>query len=186
MEKYIPLPNVKQYSVLKHSRHIYQGAQVVVVVVVCTKARLKMAHSSAFIALFVFLAAVAPALGVVIEYSGDDTETNTTSTSYVEKLRHTYTASGANDYLVEWSAEVRTTLAKTCAKLRIQSDDTTTHNEVVFQAVPDAVDGWMLETGLFVLQSPASGPHDVDVDFSTSTAAEMVFVRNVRIIVTEF
>jgi len=139
-----------------------------------------------YLLLFLFLLLFSNcSLAATYTFSVDDAMTETNVTSMTQKIKHTFTANGSSNYRVDWTCQVRTIKAEVACNVQVKFDDTTIYNDFSFQSIPDVVSNWAAEDGFFILQTPSSGSHDIDIDFSSSVTGETACIKNVRIIVTD-
>lgn len=123
--------------------------------------------------------------GAPIMYGADETTSSTTTTPWQQKLKYTFTAIAGNNYLVKWTTEIHADTAADAIHVRLQLDDTTTYNEQEWHPNPDIASGWAVASGFVKIDNPGAGSHDVDIDYSTSTAGQTVSIRRARIWIQE-
>lgn len=109
-----------------------------------------------------------------ISYNSSSSESSTTSTSWTQKVRLTFTANAA-DYLIQWYAEVKSSSVLADAKFQIQEDDTTTHGYAEWDRT-----GWFPVSG-FVKTTLTATSHNFDIDYATSNSSKSISIRNARI-----
>ena len=122
------------------------------------------------------LAAGAPA--IFSAESNDDS--STTGTGFVQKLKLTFTAEAAN-YIITYSAEIRSSDSGTKVLARMQEDDTTTHAESEVIPDSDELTGYGSFSG-FKLVTLTAASHDFDIDFASSQAGQTVNIRRARLV----
>ncbi len=113
-------------------------------------------------------------------YNNDDSESTTTGTVFIQKLRLTFTAL-ATDYDITWSCDISQDTAGEEVKYQFQEDDTTTLNAGEIQS--DTNDGASFTTvGGTVRRTLTAASHDFDIDFSSTTGGNTARIRNARIL----
>jgi len=112
-------------------------------------------------------------------YAESEGASSTTSATYQQKLRLTFTAE-AGDYEIQWYSEIYSSDSGTRVQTRVQVDDTT--NLCITDWNPDDNQkvGYGPTSG-FRRQTLTAGSHNIDFDFSTSQAGKSVTVRRVRL-----
>ena len=114
--------------------------------------------------------------------SVSDTEASTTGTTYIQKLRHTFTPPAAGDYEIEWSCMVSASATKVPMITRLQVDDTDTYDEGGEDLAGDVYsDGiYVHRTGKFVASLSAAS-HDIDLDFKSGKIGKTVYIKLAKI-----
>lgn len=113
-------------------------------------------------------------------YNNDDSESTTTGTAFVQKLRLTFTAL-ATDYDITWSCDISQDTAGEEVIYRFQEDDIFTLNAGEIQS--DTNDGASFTTvGATVRRTLTAASHDFDIDFSSTTGGNTARIRNARIL----
>jgi len=115
-------------------------------------------------------------------YGESDGESSTTSTAFQPKLKLTITNMAAGDYLVSYSAEIKT-VDSGVVRTQIQIDDTTVIGTPEYSGSNpverNGVSGFKKVT-------LTAASHDFDIDFKTKNSGEDSKIRNARIRVREF
>jgi len=121
-------------------------------------------------------------LGDVIElYSAEDeTESVTTSETYVEKLNLTFTPDAQADFLVSWYYELTHSNAGKSSHARIELDDTTEIG--ISDIVPHADSHYSSFSGIKKINL-TDVEHTIDIDFLRDTLPGNVKIRRARIVV---
>ena len=120
-----------------------------------------------------------PLKAPVIFSAEDDGDSSTTGTAFVQKLRLTFTAEAA-DYLIFYSAEIRTANTNVDVLARVQEDDTITHAQVEITQSSN-VDNYATFSGLKKVTLTAAS-HDFDIDFASETVGKTVNIRRARLV----
>ncbi len=114
----------------------------------------------------------------------DATETSTTSTTFVQKLRMTTGTLPAGDYRIGYYYEWAGSSASYSVGVQVQVDDTTTiHN---MDNAPENINTFnggaqaQTEAG-FQVVTLTNAAHNVDLDFRTMNAAGTAYISNVRL-----
>lgn len=110
----------------------------------------------------------------------DLTQSQTNSTTFVEKLKLTTDSVEAGTYRIglsyNWSHEVN----DTNSRVRVQLDDTT--DIFTMESEPqDAGLDQMLPRSGFAYVVLTSGVHEIDIDFATENGADTVYIRDARL-----
>lgn len=114
----------------------------------------------------------------VFYYAEDDTETLTTSTTYIEKLKLTFTPTEQADFLISYTYELANSSGGKSTEARIEVDDTT---EIGFSYVtPDDTSAYRPQTGFKKINLTAV-EHTIDIDFRRITTGDAE-IRRARII----
>jgi hypothetical protein len=111
-----------------------------------------------------------------VYYNASESEDSRTSTSYAQKVRLTFTAESAA-YIIEWSAELKSTDDDATAKVRVRRDDIETLSEVQMSSEDS---GWMPFAGLVRL-SLSAGSRNIDIDWATGHSGKSVLIRRARL-----
>lgn len=116
-------------------------------------------------------------------YIEDDSESSTTSITYQQKLRLTFTPLLAGDYEVIFSALVSHSNTGNLMLMRIQIDDTTTEREISADLSGlKYVDGaWHPYAGNFVVTLSAAS-HNIDLDYASGEAGKTMYIQNVVLV----
>lgn len=114
-----------------------------------------------------------------------DTETSTTSTSYVEKHTLDFTAPAAGDYLIFVSASMYNENNTISAGIRAQLDNTTTIMEGLYEPSTSSSpeEDYRNFSTVYLAESLASGAHYVDIDILTESASYNTYIRYMKIAV---
>lgn len=121
---------------------------------------------------------VTPGQVNIFYYAEDDTETLTTSTTYIEKLKLTFTPTEQADFLISYSFELANSSGGKSAQGRVELDDTT---EIASSYVtPDVNDAYRPQTGFKKINLTAI-QHTIDIDFRRITTGDAE-IRRARII----
>ena len=116
--------------------------------------------------------------GDFVAYGESEAESQTTSLSYVQKLRVTTSSVDAGEYLINWNCEVKNPNGNSKSMdLRVQVDDATDINEGTMN---DGGTDWTFASG-FRRLTLTNAVHNIDLDFKQNTAT--AFIRRARIIV---
>ena len=121
-----------------------------------------------------------------VEYAESEAENSRTGTSWKNKLALTFTADAA-DYLIGWSAEVRSVEKKTRPETRVQLDDTDTLHEISYDVAGSSSSSdsggddvsWRTVSG-FKKKTLSAGSRTFDFDYATSKNGKEVRIRRVR------
>jgi hypothetical protein len=118
---------------------------------------------------------IAVIFGTEYKYAEDNSESSTSSTSYIQKLRLTTDSVPAGDYRVGWSMDAKTSNKNKTVEFKIEVDDTTVLDE-------DSTDlnNYTHHSG-FDKITLASGVHTIDVDMKRTDSPASCYVRNVRL-----
>ncbi len=106
-------------------------------------------------------------------------ESQTSSTSYVRKIRLTASGIPDGDYRIGFSWEWRHNKSNTYYNGRVQIDDTDTIYTFSSSPIVD-VNTWRVVTN-FYQATLSGGTHYVDIDYASSNAANVSYIRNARI-----
>lgn len=108
-------------------------------------------------------------------YAADNTESSTTSTSYVDKLVHTFTPPLSGLYTIQWSIELRGTAANCLFRLYDGSDvlNYSRCYRADYQAVSGFVTIYFLENSSYTFR----------MQFASATSGSSVSVRNARMLI---
>ena len=119
-------------------------------------------------------------VGAIPTFSAaSDGDSSTTGEGFTEKVKLTFTAEAA-DYLIFYSAEIRTSDSSTLVEAQLEQDDTTQLAFVDY--TPDR--GIKIGYGPFsgvVRVTLTAASHDFDIDFSSSISGKTVNIRRARI-----
>ena len=110
-------------------------------------------------------------------HAKDDAESETTSETFVEKLKLTTPELPAGEYLVVYTAEMQAEVNST-VDVKLELDDSTIICEATETA--ETTPDWMPTNGHDILDLPA-GIHELDIDFKSSSAVKTVKIRRARI-----
>ncbi len=116
----------------------------------------------------------------LFEYSESEGETSNSTTSYVQKLRHTTAALLAGDFLIEYCAECGTPEGSQNVRTKVEVDDTT----IICEWDADANGTFWNGFSGFKKITLTAGAHDIDMDFKSSSATQ-VNIRRARIRIRE-
>jgi len=112
-------------------------------------------------------------------YNNDDSESTTTGTAFIEKVKLTFTALAA-DYDITWSCDISQDTAGEEVKYQFQEDGTTLN---AGEIQSDTNDGASFTTvGGTVRRTLTAASHDFDIDFSSTTGGNTARIRNARIL----
>ncbi len=110
-------------------------------------------------------------------YGASDGESSTSSTSYQQKLKLTTGSLPAGDYLIQWSAEIKSgSFYGVIVNYRVQADDSMTLSEGIIESPV----GYSPAAGLSRVTLTA-GVHEIDIDWNTSNASYAGFIRRARL-----
>lgn len=112
----------------------------------------------------------------LFEYSESEGVTSNSTTSYIEKLKHTTASLLAGDYLIEYCGEVGTPDGAQDCLVKIEVDDTTIIGEWDADANGTFWNGF---SGFKKINLSAS-THTIDIDFKSSST-DQVDIRRARI-----
>ena len=123
--------------------------------------------------------------GSEFQYAQSNTESQTTSTTYQEKISVTISgASGSGipegSFRIGWSYEWRQSKQNQQFWARIQLDDTETLFEREISPFVD-VNFWNITTDFYYYPTLSSGIHTLDLDYKTSNAGTVSYIRNAKI-----
>jgi len=119
------------------------------------------------------LANVAPDDG----YAESDGQSDTTSGSYQQKTRLSFTPANTSDYLLSWSAEVTGDSLVDSTLIRLQQDDTTDLAEIRHE--PKDNSDWYSIGGIKKVSLTASQAYTFDLDYATT--GNTASIRRARI-----
>jgi hypothetical protein len=108
----------------------------------------------------------------------DVTQTDTTNTSYVRKLRLTASGAQAGNYRIDYYSEWLHSKTSTTFSYKVDIDDTTTIHETSF--APANALSWYTISG-FDYYTLASGTHTFDIEFLSSSTGSTSSIKNARI-----
>ncbi len=111
-------------------------------------------------------------------------ESSTTSETYQQKLRLTFTPVAAGDYLISFTCLVSSEDSNELILTRVQVDDTTTHLETILELGGSTVysDGtYAIRSGSFVVSLTAAA-HNIDLDYATSNSAEAAYIKEATLV----
>lgn len=114
-----------------------------------------------------------------VNSGASEAESSTTSSSFQQKLRVTFTATSGVRYLIMWYFELGKAADEDCEG-RVQLNDTTTICTPYFKNLPYATrynDG----CGGFYLSSSLSGTVNVDADYRAAYGAGSAYIRAARL-----
>lgn len=106
-----------------------------------------------------------------------DAQSNTTATSYQQKLKATATYV-AGTYLILWYAEVSLGAGNKLLNMRVQIDDATTIAE---SSVRPAVSGYWESLSGFYRVALTAASHDIDIDWRSNAATYTSSIRNAKV-----
>ena len=114
--------------------------------------------------------------GSAFAYDEDDTESSTTSLTYVEKLTLPTGTTIASEYFIFWFYEAKNPTGNSKEMgVRVQVDNTATVNEVVIR---DSKNEWGSHSG-FDIYTFTAATHTIDIDFKDIT--DTAFIRRARL-----
>jgi len=114
-----------------------------------------------------------------ITYASDETESTTTSLSFQQKLRMSYTPLALGDYIIEWTAEIATNSNNKGCEVRLEQDDTTELN--IALNAPIVAGAYITASGFKMITFSDLNTHTFDIDFRAEAASTTAKVRRVRI-----
>lgn len=121
---------------------------------------------------------IEPDFGAWYGWNNSDAESNTNSTSWVNKTTYTSPSVPTGNYRVGYQFEWRRNSASNDFKARIQLDSTTTIMEMNEEAKD--TNSWH-HVGGFVIVNLTNGVHTIDIDFSGETTGNTSYIRRARI-----
>ena len=122
-------------------------------------------------------------LPLAIDSAVSEGNSSTTGTSFVQKVKLTFTAL-ASDYLISWYAEVNSTDSGTRVEVQVEQDDTTVLATTDWNPDESSGTGYGPQSGLAIVTLTAAS-HDFDIDFSSSQGGNSVQIRRARIVATQ-
>lgn len=114
------------------------------------------------------------------EYAASLGETTETGTSFVEKLKLTFTPSEASDWDITFSADVAANTGNRDVNYQFQEDDTDVLGGGTIQPDPNNGGGY-ISVSMTIRRTLTLASHDFDIDFSSSNAGSTVKIRNATI-----
>jgi len=99
-------------------------------------------------------------------YAESEGQSNTTSGSYQQKTRLSFTPAYTGDYLLMWSAEITGDSLVSSTLVRLQQDDTTDLAEVRHE--PKDSSDWYAVSGIKKVSLTASQAYTFDLDYATT------------------
>jgi len=124
-------------------------------------------------------AAGVAAASMPICYVADEENSSKTGVEYTQKLSLNVEVEETANYLVQWSAEVRTDVKNIGVKIRVQLDDTTDLAEMIWD--PDYHFGWYSPMTGFKKIELTAGTRVIDLDWASSAPNKSVHLRKVRL-----
>ncbi len=112
------------------------------------------------------------------EYADDDGESQTTSTTYIEKLKLTTSDLIAGDYLITYCAEVTITSGFKTVDVICDLDDVDELGQKRFDSQDDVE--YMSFSG-FKKKTLSAGIHTIDIDYKSAGSPEVAKIRRARI-----
>ena len=103
---------------------------------------------------------------------------STTGTGFLEAVKLTFTAEAA-DYLIWYSAELRSTHSQARVNVKVEVDGATILAEN--NEIPNPLDGYGTFSGCEVVTLTAAS-HDIAIDFSSSQIGKDVHVRRASLV----
>jgi hypothetical protein len=125
-------------------------------------------------------ATILPKFGSWYGYTLDDSQTDTSSTSWVQKSRFSVSGIPAGTYRVAWGYEWQYSSTGRDFQGRVQVDDTTTVNEHCEEPQDANTDQWHIASNFYYVYL-SSGNHYVDIDFRASNSSDTAGIRRSRI-----
>lgn len=121
-----------------------------------------------------------PVFGSQRSYGSSDTQSDTTSATAVQKLRHTTASLPSGTYHIQWGFEFHVTVGKNNGEFnaRVQINDTTTIAAVGDSADWGIEDIWVAQSGFY--EAALSGVQNIDIDY-WDTASIGISMRRARI-----
>ncbi|MHC4712102.1 MAG: putative Ig domain-containing protein [Planctomycetota bacterium] len=110
--------------------------------------------------------------------SVDDTSSDTTSTTYVEKLSKGWTVGTTGDWLLLGSARMSGTAAKE-VEMRFQVDGTTVNEQ--WRTFQGSTTNWVNNNMVYAAEL-ASGSRDLDVDYRTDNGSYSAYIKYVHFV----
>ena len=121
---------------------------------------------------------IEPDFGSWYGWSFSDSESNTNSTSWVNKVTYTSPSVPAGYYRVGYQFEWRRNSASNDFKARIQIDNTNTIMEMNEESKD--INSWH-HVGGFVIVNLTNASHTIDIDFSGENTGSTSYIRRARI-----
>jgi hypothetical protein len=115
--------------------------------------------------------------------AADETESSTTSSDWVQKVRCTFTATSGARYKIEWYFEQNSYMEEDIDS-RVQINDTTTICEGHFKNFSAYTELWEENVGGFYITTGLSGTVNVDIDFKSGYGTNAKKIRRARILIT--
>lgn len=113
-----------------------------------------------------------------LEYKESDAESETTATSYEEKVNLTTSSLLSGDYMIRYCAEATITSGFKTVDVRVDLDDAEELAELKFDSQDDVE--YMPLSG-FKKKTLSSGVHTIDIDFRSGGTPENAKIRRARV-----
>lgn len=117
----------------------------------------------------------------VLQYNESNGESSTTSTSYQRKVRLSATIPETGFYMLMWSAEVSNERYTRTFGIRMQVNDTTTIQELVWAPIVFDSYGTPAPASGFMRLYLTAGTANIDLDYRSMDWGETVTIRRARL-----
>jgi hypothetical protein len=121
--------------------------------------------------------------GAEFQYAEDETESTTTSITFIQKLKLTTPSEfSAGDYFIGWYAEISVSINNKQAEFQVELNDTTLVSSSLLKG--SSANSWLAFSGFRQIDSVAAGANDIDLDFRrTETGSYTADIRRARLYV---